>query len=82
MNTYREKFYDLVCLLDDEITNEGDEMTDKKAWLADMERLRPTLEKYVVDLPEGQFLSQECPAHLANLHRDLVSIGYANGWFE
>lgn len=53
-----------------------------RAWIAEMERIRPNLEPYVVDLPEGQFLDPECPQYLADLHAKLVQIGYANGFIQ
>jgi hypothetical protein len=47
-----------------------------------MERLRPALEPHVIDLPEGLFLAETCPPHLAELHAKLAQIGYANGFIK
>ena len=53
-------------------------MSARETWVADMERIRPTLERYVIDIEGSAYLDP--PTDLANLHATLCQIGYANGW--
>ena len=54
---------------------------ERATWESDMERLRPALEPHVITIDGQTYLNPEtCPRDLAELHGDLASIGYANGW--
>lgn len=59
-------------------------MSQHEAWSADMVRLCASLESggYFYSDDEGnKFLVSSTPAGLAGAYRNLVVMGYANGWF-
>ena len=55
-------------------------MSARETWVADMERILPALERYVIDIEGSAYLDPDTPAYLADLHSKLCQIGYANGW--